>query len=70
MDANLTITHIQEYINLRMETSNMQLHKNEEDSIYRVESRGEQSSNFTLTGMNKAVYKVWAPTKMKFVSGW
>lgn len=75
---NLTVDHIIEFVDLwiRLEQIQLQLDIND-DIIWRFEANGEYSATSayrvqflgsTSTTMNKTIWKVWAPPKVKFFS--
>jgi hypothetical protein len=76
MDTNLTVHHIHEYIRLWVQLNAFQLIEGVQDSItWNLTSNGEYTTTSaykaqffgaTLTDMNKMVWKVWAPPKVKF----
>jgi mannosylglycoprotein endo-beta-mannosidase len=76
MDTNLTVQHIHEYIHLWTLLQRIQLVEHIDDSIiWNTTSNGEYSSTAAYnaqffgamtTNMNKIVWKVWAPPKIKF----
>jgi hypothetical protein len=76
MDANLTVRHIHEYIWLWVQLKVFQLVEDAQDSItWNLTLNGDYTTTFaynaqflgaTVTNMNKMVWKVWPPRKIKF----
>ena len=74
----LSAQHIMEFVDLWMQLQGTQLRSDVEDDItWKFEANGEYSASSayraqflgsTSTTMNKTVWKVWAPPKVKFFS--